>query len=95
MDSVLDDAQLIQAARKRLLRMLEAEGGGGSPVTNNVYGGGGHGGLTEQMQGADSDPDRDYFVDITREDLPEINPATKKPMGWKKSVHRRSAAKGK
>ena len=39
--------------------------------------------------------DRDYFVEIVREDLPEINEATGKPMGWKKKVHRYTTELGK
>lgn len=94
LDQEFDDAALIRAARKRIMRELEAQqAGGGSPITNNVFSGGGGGiapGLMERMNGAEAeDPSlRDYLVDITREDLPDINPATGKPVGWKKSVHR-------
>ena len=92
-DDPYDDSALIRAARKRILAELEAKQSGG--VVNNVYGG--SGGLTERMNGAEhEDPSlRDYFVDITREDLPEINEHTGKPRGWKKSVHRHTSLKGK
>ncbi len=96
---MLDDAALIRAARKRILRELEisgggAGGGGGAAVTNNVYGGGG---LMERMNGAPSnDADlKDYMVDIERRDLPELNPLTGKPMGWTKKVHRHVEEKKK
>lgn len=96
----ISDDYLIQAARRRLLRMLEKEGGDAASIVNNVYGGGGSGGgaaggggggglggMLEAMGGGGEDP-FDYFVDIKREDLPDINPATGKPLGWKKTVHR-------
>lgn len=94
----LDDAALIKAARKRILRELEMQSGGmggGAAVTNNVYGGGG--GLMERMNGAPSDDGdlRDYMVDIERRDLPELNPLTKKPVGWTKKVRRHVEEKKK
>ena len=94
-DPVLDDAALIRAARKRLLRMLEAEESPTASIVNNVGYGGGGSGLMEKMGTTDDPSDREYFVDILREDLPEINEATGKPKGWKKSVHRHSALRGK
>ncbi len=89
----INDEMLIQAMRKRLLDQIAAQGGGSQSVVNNVYGGG-----ISEAQGAGGGPDpsdRDYFVDIMREDLPEINAATGKPKGWKKSVHRFSTEKKK
>ncbi len=88
--------QLNAAIRKRLLAEIEqGRGGSGQSVVNNVYGGGapaaGGGGIREMMG---SPEDRDYFVDIEREDLPDINPATGKPKGWKKKVHRFSTGRG-
>ncbi len=91
-----DDSALIKAARKRILAELEAKGGAAG-ITNNVYGGGSGGGLMERMNGAEGeDPSlRDYFVDISREDMPEINEKTGKPKGWNKKVHRHTSLKGK
>jgi hypothetical protein len=48
------------------------------------------GGVMAEM----SPEDRDYWVEITREDLDEINPATKKPKGWKKKVKRYTTPRG-
>lgn len=72
-------------------------------IVNNVYGGaltgsdknqGLGGGVTGEM----APEDRDYFVDILREDLDptEINEKTKKPYGkgWRKEVHRYTKPKG-
>jgi hypothetical protein len=67
-------------------------------VVNNVYGGpltsdknqGLGGGVTGEM----APEDLDYLVDITREDLPELNPLTGKPKGWKKTVVRRTQPRG-
>lgn len=97
----ITDQMLIAAARKRLLAEL---GGGGdaSRIVNNIYGGGssgmggGGGGLFDSLTGGEASPAGgqpgedpfDYFVDITRKDLPEINEATGKPIGWEKRVHR-------
>ncbi len=92
------DQALIAAIRRRLLQEIEREQAGGASVVNNVYGGGApivpseapSQGLMGQMggqAGATEDP-YDYFVDIVRKDLPEINPETGKPIGWEKSVRR-------
>jgi len=70
-------------------------------IVNNVYGGpltheknqGLGGGLVSEMAGV-APEDRDYFVDIMREDLPEINPDTGKPRGWRKTVKRYTKPKG-
>jgi hypothetical protein len=48
------------------------------------------GSIAEQM----TPEDWDYYVDIQREDLPEINPETGKPLGWKKKVHRYTTKRG-
>lgn len=89
-------AQLNAAIRKRLLS--EIDRGGGQSVVNNVYGGGvgaPGGGIREMMaEGADDPAMRDYYVDIEREDMPDINPATGKPKGWRKKVHRFSVGRG-
>lgn len=99
----LSDAALIKAARKRLLAELEpaarkAESAANrASVVNNIYGsggGGGGGGLMDRMGGSPATPSAEgddpysYFVDVMRKDLPDINPATGKPAGWSKSVHR-------
>ena len=106
------DAALIRAARKRLLSELEpamkkAESSANhASVVNNVYGGGhgaGDGGLMDRMGGGGSTPAGEgedpfsYFVDVTRKDLPDINPATGKPMDGKSPciAISRSAAKKK
>jgi hypothetical protein len=92
----IDDEVLLQAIRKRLRDEI-SQGGRASQITNNVYGGGvAGGGVRDQMGGESGGEDpRDYFVDIMREDLPEINEATGKPKGWKKTVHRFSTSKKK
>lgn len=90
-DDELDDAALIKAARRRLLAEIENQKA--ASIINNVYGGGtgsGGGGVMDHMPSPSSpgeDP-YDYFVDITRKDLPDMNPNTGKPAGWEKSVHR-------
>jgi hypothetical protein len=97
-DEEINDAMLIQAMRRRVMEEIGDRGGrGASVVNNNVYGGGlGSGGNGGIGGGDTTDPsDRDYFVDIMREDLPELNPLTGKPKGWKKSVHRFSTGKKK
>ncbi len=96
----LDDAALIQAARKRIMAELEAKsaGGGGMSSTINNYAGGGGGGLMERMNGATGGGDadlRDYLVDIERRDLPELNEHTGKPVGWTKKVRRHVEEKKK
>ena len=76
-------------------------------IVNNVYGGsltgsdknqGLGGGVTGEMSEGISPEDRDYFVDILREDLDptEINKKTQKPYGkgWRKEVHRYTKKKG-
>lgn len=92
--------QMNAAIRRRLLAEIErGNQGGGQSIVNNVYGGGGAqggeigGGIREAMA-EDIDPAlRDYYVDIEREDLPGINPATGKPVGWRKKVKRYSTAR--
>lgn len=97
----LGDAALIKAARKRLLAELDPElrkaesSANRASVVNNVYGGGhgsGGGGLMDQLggaaQGGSGEDPFDYFVNIQRKDLPDVNPVTGKPAGWEKTVHR-------
>jgi hypothetical protein len=90
------DAVLIQAVRKRLLDELRSKHGGGQAHQNvNVYGGGGNpGGMAGGMHDeSPAESDRDYYVDIMREDLGQ-NPETGKPKGFRKKVHRFSSAGG-
>jgi hypothetical protein len=85
---------LRQAIRDRILSEVR-QPKGFERIVNNVYGGpiageknqGLGGGVVGEMGGMSPD-DREYFVDIMREDLPEINPETGKPKGWRKSVRR-------
>lgn len=107
----ISDQMLIAAARKRLLAELAGGGGGGDAarIVNNVYGAGGGsgggGGVFEGLQGGGAggggeDP-FDYFVDITRENVPEggQNPLdpdqTLAGGGWAKRVHRFRGSKKK
>jgi hypothetical protein len=98
-----DDAALIRAARERVLSELagrESRRTQAQRIINNIYGGGGvadglspgalgggNGGAGLGTSDAGEDP-YDYFVNIKREDLPDINPHTGKPVGWSKEVHR-------
>lgn len=94
MDSALDDAALIQAARKRILRELEAQQAAQQSVVNNYGGGGGSGGgLVESMHGGGAeDPGLyDYLVDIEKHDQRDENG---KSIGWTKKVHRHRDRKG-
>lgn len=92
MDDVNDDI-LLKAMRKRILDEINRREQASGSVINNVYGGGGSHmplrGVSDQLGSSPEGEDPyDYFVDITRRDLDEVNPATGKPAGWKKSVHR-------
>ena len=104
----ITDAVLLEAIRQRMMDEIGKQHE--SNVINNLIGGSsdalpatrGARGVSEfagqaTSSGAEglSPEDYDYLVDITREDLPEINPATGKPMGWKKTVHRYREEKGK
>lgn len=96
MDEEVNDDVLLRAIRQRMLEDLRSPRQSAAPITNNVYGGGVGGGVRDSMSDADlGGVDRDYFVDIVREDLPDINEATGKPIGWKKKVHRFSTPKKK
>jgi hypothetical protein len=89
--------QLQEAIRRRLLEEVEGKRGGAASVVNNVYGsagGGGQGGGLMDSWGGGGGEERDYFVDILREDLDEINEATGKPKGWRKKVHRFTTPRG-
>lgn len=91
----INDAMLVQAMRRRLMDEISERGGrASSVVNNNVYGGG----LRDGGMGAgpmdDGGSDRDYFVDILKEDL-ETDPETGKSKGWRKKVHRFSTPKKK
>lgn len=104
---IFNDPEFQQEMIKRIREKLMAsmDGGGASPgkdatsIVNNLYGnsGGGMNGLVEQMNGGPQGPapdDFDYLVDIERRDLPEVNEATGRPVGWKKTVNRRRIPKG-
>lgn len=82
------DADLLAAVRRRILREIEKNESSPSMSAPSREGSS----IQDMMSG--NPEDWDYYVDITREDLPEINPATKKPVGWKKSVHRRATKRG-
>jgi len=110
-ESPISDDYLIQAARRRLARMLEQEGGDASAIVNNVYGGspggggggggGGLGGMIEAMGGGGGEDPFDYFVDINRRDveepagLDENGQPIMKKVGWDKRVHRFRGSKKK
>jgi len=93
-NNIVTDEMLLQAIRKRLMEDIQRKEQQAA-IVNQIYGGaagparGVMGALGGAQQGEGVDPGMfDYFVDITREDLPELNPETGKPLGWKKSVHR-------
>lgn len=83
----ITDEVLLDAIRKRYLREIEKESQAANiqNIINNAPASAP--GMAAAMGGVTPE-DAEYFVDITREDLPDINPATGKPMGWKKGVHR-------
>ena len=90
----LDDQILLNAVRQRVLDDLNRREQQ-QQIVNNVYGGGGEGkghvpmrGVAEQLGDMGEEDPYDYFVDITRRDLDEMNPHTGKPSGWTKNVHR-------
>ena len=101
--SNISDRMLLEAIREKALNDIKAQHaaqqifnitgqsgtGAGSPAS-------GVSGVGAAMSGPDtmSQEDRDYYVDILREDMPEINEATGKPKGWKKQVHRYTTPKG-
>ncbi len=88
----LDDKALVKAARRRLLAEIGGSKKDAASIINNVYGNGG--GVMDHlgggaMHGSSSiaDDPMEYFVNVTRRDL-EKDPATGKPVGWEKQVHR-------
>ncbi len=101
MRGILDDKALVQAARKRILRELEAQHMA-SQIHNTINnsqgdrGGGGGGGLMEAMNGGGKeDPELyDYLVDIEKRDIPGEEEGSK-PVGWTKKVHRHRDLKGR
>jgi hypothetical protein len=95
-DQNIDDKSLLLALKRKMMRDLE-ERQQQQAVVNNVYGGsiggehgGGVGGGLEEM----SPEERDYFVDIARQNIPEGD-AEMPNGGWKKSVHRYTQPKKK
>lgn len=91
---MIDDASLIRAARKRILRELAAQASPAAANTINNYAGGGSHGLMEKMNGGGDDDAslHDYLVDIEKRDIPGEEGG--KPIGWTKKVHRHREAKG-
>lgn len=95
------NAMLRDAIRERLLSEVKKPRDY-EKIVNNVYGGDVASSKNQGLGGgvmADMSPDdRDYFVDIVREDLDptQINEKTKKPYGkgWRKEVHRYTKPKG-
>lgn len=89
------DEMLLEALRRRMMRLLEErEASRESAIVNNIYSGGlqggigpgpgpGAGGLYERN--TPSPEDLEYYVDIKRQDV--MDDAGKK-IGWNKSVHR-------
>lgn len=109
----ITDDDLVRAIRARMLEDIKKKADA-ERIVNNVYGGpivGG--GIAEQMGPQPGDPvgspaDRDYFVDIMRQDYEPgdeamvIDPATGQQIpqklargGWSKRVHRFSSPKKK
>ena len=113
-DKEITDEDLVRAIRSRILEDIKKKADA-ERIVNNVYGGPIAGGaISEQMGagqpgGAGGDPaDRDYFVDIMRQDYDPgdevmvIDPTTGERVpqqlargGWSKRVHRFSAPKKK
>jgi hypothetical protein len=91
------NAMLRDAIRERLLSEVKKPRDY-EKIVNNVYGGDVSSAKNQGLGGgvmADMNPDdRDYFVDITREDLPDLNPLTGKPKGWHKKVKRYTQPRG-
>ena len=88
----LTEEDLIQLARSRVLAQLQ---GGGARAhqehqKQRQESAGGYDSISQGM----SPEDLDYWVDITRRDLDELNPNTGKPAGWNKKVHRYTEPKG-
>jgi hypothetical protein len=108
----ISDIDLIRAIRKRMLDEIGSRGDA-ERIVNNIYGGSlpSGGGVMDQLGGAASsspEEDRDYFVDIMRQNFepgdeaefldPQTGQPVKRPMergGWQKRVHRFSAPKKK
>jgi len=100
-DDETSDAALLKAVRKRILSEVSSpREAAAAKIINKVYGGGGGGGVMDrlghqpQMGGEGGEDPFDYFVNIQRKDLPDINPETGKPIGWEKTVHRYREPKG-
>lgn len=95
-DQQIDDNVLLQAIRQRMLDEIKAKREAAAIINNNLYGQGGGGPSGIQAGMHDAAPsgggdDRDYFVDILRENIDPENPS----LGWKKTVHRHTEPKGK
>jgi len=101
MDEEEYNAMLRQAIRDRILNEVK-QPRDVERIVNNVYGGpltsdknqGLGGGVTGEMAEGMTPEELDYFVKITRKDLPNLNPLTGKPEGWEKEVHRFTKPRG-
>lgn len=108
-DQQISDEQIVAAIRRRLLDEVSQRSGGQS-ITNNVYGGsvggqpssGQGGGILDRFgggqggSGVSGPEDKDYFVDILREELQPgdvVDGQEIKRPGWRKKVHRFATAK--
>ena len=106
----ISDMDLVAAIRRRMLEDIQAKKDA-EKIVNNIYGGPVGGGVMDQLGGPASpspEGDRDYFVDILRQDYEPgdeamvIDPETGQPVpkkldrgGWQKRVHRFSSPKKK
>jgi hypothetical protein len=105
------DMDLVAAIRRRMLNEIQ-EQKDAERIVNNIYGGSIPGGGVMDRLGSAASPspeeDRDYFVDILRQNYEPgdeaevIDPETGMPVkqqlqagGWKKRVHRFSSPKKK
>lgn len=112
-DQELTDADLVKAIRQRMLDDIRKKADA-ERIVNNIYGGPvAGGGVMDQMGGgasggSPSPEDRDYFVDIMRQDYDPgdeamvIDPTTGEKIpqklargGWSKRVHRFTSPKKK
>ena len=108
----IDDAMLLEALKRRMLESIEKQAAQ-QQVVNNVYGSGSAGsgsqdsgvgrGVHDNMGSPVSPEDKDYWVEIMREDLGQGMPfdpndpesgTVRGEKGWRKMVHRFDSPKG-